>query len=89
MIAFLLTGCAVIALSLVFFQVYTTTDKSSSPWISRESNNPCYNNDFYDTHDFWHLLAGFGLMIMSMVVTQVNSIPFHLIFLHYSAVFPI
>ena len=76
--AFLLIGFAVVAVSLVFFKVYTTTDKSSYPWISRESNTPCYHNDFYDTHDFWHLFSSFGLMIMSMVVTHVSFIEHYL-----------
>jgi hypothetical protein len=72
MVLFLLIGCVVIIIALVLFQVFSDTDKSLDPWLSREENNPCFLNDFYDTHDFWHLFASFGLMILSMVTVQVG-----------------
>ena len=60
-----------VVISLVFFTVFSVTDKSIYPWRSREQNSPCYLGNFYDTHDFWHLFASFALMMMAMVVVQV------------------
>ena len=74
MVAYLLIGCVVVVMALVFFMVYSTTDKSFDPWVSRESNNPCIMDNFYDSHDLWHLGASFGLMILAMVVTTVREI---------------
>jgi len=73
MVLFLLIGCAVVIIALVLFQVFSTTDKSLDPWLSREENNPCFLNNFYDTHDFWHLFASFGLMILSMLIVQISK----------------
>lgn len=74
MIAYMLIGCVVVVMALVFFVVYSTTDKSLDPWVSRESNNPCIMDSFYDSHDLWHLGASFGLMILAMVVNTVGLI---------------
>ncbi|KAL5246921.1 hypothetical protein ACHWQZ_G018955 [Mnemiopsis leidyi] len=60
-------------MALVFFVVYSTTDKSLDPWVSRESNNPCIMDSFYDSHDLWHLGASFGLMILAMVVNTMSK----------------
>ncbi|KAL5265669.1 hypothetical protein ACHWQZ_G006405 [Mnemiopsis leidyi] len=66
-------GCGVVVTSLVFFQVFSVTDKTLEPWRSREHNSPCFLNDFYDTHDFWHLFASFALMMMTMIVVQIGK----------------
>ena len=72
-VVYVLLGCVVVVISLVFFTVFSVTDKSIYPWRSREQNSPCYLGNFYDTHDFWHLFASFALMMMAMVVVQVSN----------------
>ena len=70
---YVLIGCVVVVISLIFFTVFSVTDKAIYPWRSREQNADCYLGHFYDTHDFWHLFASFALMMMAMVVVQVSS----------------
>ncbi|KAL5271911.1 hypothetical protein ACHWQZ_G000189 [Mnemiopsis leidyi] len=72
-VVYVLLGCVVVVISLVFFTVFSVTDKSIYPWRSREQNSPCYLGNFYDTHDFWHLFASFALMMMAMVVVQISK----------------
>ncbi|XP_063691715.1 uncharacterized protein LOC134824012 isoform X2 [Bolinopsis microptera] len=70
-VLYVVIGCVVVVISLIFFTVFSVTDKSIYPWRSREQNAECFLNGFYDTHDFWHLFASFALMMMSMVVVQI------------------
>ena len=72
MFIYVLLACGVTGLALVFFTTFAVTDKSVAPWKSRELNGECFLNDFYDTHDFWHLFASFGLMLVTMLSVQVS-----------------
>ena len=73
MFGYVLIGIVFSAISLVFFTQYETTNKSLAPWLSRELNADCFLNDFYSSHDIWHLMASFSLMIMILVNVQIGK----------------
>ncbi|KAL5250002.1 hypothetical protein ACHWQZ_G015921 [Mnemiopsis leidyi] len=73
MVGYILIGVLFSTISLIFFTGYENTDKSLSPWLSRELNNECFADDFFTSHDIWHLMASFSLMIMILVNVQVGK----------------
>ena len=73
MVIYVLIGCVFSAVSLIFFSKYETTNKSTSPWLSRELNSECFADDFYSSHDIWHLMASFSLVIMILVNVQISK----------------
>ena len=73
MVGYVLIGVVFSAISLIFFTGYENTDKSLSPWLSRELNHECFADDFFTSHDIWHLMASFSLMIMILVNVQIGK----------------
>lgn len=73
MIGYVLIEGVFSVISLMFFVLYADTDKSLSPWLSRELNSECFADDFYSSHDMWHLMASFSLVIMILVNVQISK----------------
>ena len=44
-----------------------------SPAESRHLNQPCVLFDFYDFHDVWHFLGGFGVFFTYMFLLNIDE----------------
>jgi len=66
-----IVGLVFWVLALLNF-VTPVTDKSKSPWVSREGNSPCVFLDYFDAHDMWHLEGSFGLFFILLLVLHFN-----------------
>ena len=70
---YLACGLGVAVVSLFYFVILETTDKSSPAWRSRELNSGCRLDDFWDAHDLWHFFASHALMMVVLVVMQIQK----------------
>ena len=61
--------------ALVFFVGKQTTNKVKSPEQSRDLNQECYWLDFFDSHDMWHILSSFALLMSALLVIHVSYDP--------------
>lgn len=61
--------------ALVFFIGKETTDKVKSPEKSRDLNQQCYWLDFFDSHDIWHILSSFALLMGALLVIHAGYDP--------------
>ena len=61
--------------ALVFFRGKRTTNKVKSPEQSRDLNQECYWLDFFDSHDIWHILSSFALLMSALLVIHVSYDP--------------
>ena len=72
-VLYLLCGLGLVVVSLFFFVILESTDKSIPPWESRGLNQGCVLNDFWDAHDLWHFFASHALMMIVLVVIQMQK----------------
>lgn len=61
--------------ALVFFFDKETTNKVKSPEQSRDLNQECYWLDFFDSHDIWHILSSFALLMSALLAIHVSYDP--------------
>ena len=61
--------------AFVFFFFKETTNKVKSPEQSRDLNQECYWLDFFDSHDIWHILSSFALLMSALLVIHVSYDP--------------
>ena len=59
------------AAAFVFFIDKETTNKVKSPEQSRDLNQECYWLDFFDSHDIWHILSSFALLMSALLAIHV------------------
>ena len=55
--------------------MYLQAEKNSdlSPAESRHLNQPCFFLGFYDFHDIWHFLGGFGVFFTYMFLLTIDE----------------
>ena len=73
MIGYVGIGVLFSATSLVFFTLFEDTDKSLDAWKSRALNDDCFVDNFYSTHDLWHVGASYSLMIMILLNVHIGK----------------
>eukprot|EP00116_Pleurobrachia_bachei_P019476 sb/3479738/ len=73
MIGYVGIGVLFSATSLVFFTLFEDTDKSLDAWKSRALNDECFVDNFYTTHDLWHVGASYSLMIMILLNVHIGK----------------
>lgn len=61
--------------ALVFFAGKETTNKVKSPEQSRDLNQECYWLGFFDSHDIWHILSSFALLMSALLAIHVSYDP--------------
>ena len=61
--------------ALTFFLGKETTDKAKTPEISRYINQECYWLNFFDSHDIWHILSSFALLMSELFVMHTSYDP--------------
>ena len=66
----MLVGFWVFAIQL--FQFKPTTNKVKSPEISRDLNEECAYDDFFDYHDMWHILSSHALLLGAYLVMFIS-----------------
>lgn len=49
-----------------------TSDKTLSPWASRDLTRTCYFVGFFDEHDVWHAMSALALFFFMMLVLHIN-----------------
>ena len=61
--------------ALVFFLGKETRDKVKSPEQTRDLNQECSWLDFFDSHDIWHILSSFALLMSALLAIHVSYDP--------------
>ena len=61
--------------ALVFFAGKQTTNKVKSPEQSRDLNQECCWLGFFDSHDIWHILSSFALLMSALLAIHVSYDP--------------
>lgn len=73
-VVYVLTTVCIGILALVFFHFKQTTDKVKTPEKSRNLNQECFWMDFFDTHDVWHILSSFALLMSALLVLHASYV---------------
>ena len=58
--------------AILFFHSKQTTDKVKTPEKSRDLNQECYWLDFFDSHDIWHILSSFALLMSALLAIHAQ-----------------
>ena len=74
-VGFVLGTVGIWVAALVFFFFKETTNKVKSPEQSRDLNQECFWLDFFDSHDIWHILSSFALLMSALLVIHVSYDP--------------
>ena len=61
--------------ALYFFINKPTTNKAEAPEISRDLNQECEYQDFFDYHDMWHILSSHALLMGAYLVMFISYEP--------------
>ena len=70
----LLALCSAVFFGLALLSFFhSVTNWQMSPSESRNINQDCVFLDFYDNHDVWHVLSGFGLFFNFLSITMIDD----------------
>lgn len=73
-VVYVLATVCIGIVALVFFFCKQTTDKVKTPEKSRDLNQECFWMDFFDTHDVWHILSSFALLMSALLVLHASYV---------------
>ena len=74
-VLFIIFTLFLLVAAVLVFKSLPTTNKTSSPENSRDTNEECVILGFFDWHDLWHFLSSFVLLMGAFVLMFMSSEP--------------